>query len=57
MPADFPKQWLTFCVEGTVNDLQTYLGTTKHGKSLVALTSHGGALQVGYPDFVSRMLA
>lgn len=56
MPADLPKQWRTFCVEGTVNDIETYLGTTKHGKSLVALASRGDALQVGYPEFVSRML-
>lgn len=55
MPEAYPKKWLTFCVEGSIEDIEAFLGGT--GKPLVALLSLREALQVGYPHFVHAVSA
>ncbi|CAN0053592.1 unnamed protein product [Scytosiphon promiscuus] len=53
MPEAYPKKWMTFCVEGSIDAVEAFLGGT--GKPLVALLSHREALQVGYPQFVDMV--
>jgi len=54
MPEAYPENWVTFCAEGSTEGIEAFLGGA--GKPLVALLSHRGALQVGYPQFV-RMIS
>ncbi len=53
MPGAYPKSWVTFCVEGRTEGIETFLGGA--GKPLVALLSKREALQVGYPQFVQMI--
>lgn len=53
MNEDYPKKWLTFCAEGSLDVIEAFLGST--GKPLVALMSLRGALQIGYPQFVEMI--
>lgn len=50
MPEAYPRDWITFCAEGSVESIEAFLGGA--GKPLVALFSLREALQVGYPQFV-----
>lgn len=54
MPEDYPTKWLTFCAEGTVEEIEAFIGS-KDGKPLVPLLSLRGVLQVGYPQFVQMI--
>lgn len=54
MPEDYPTKWLTFCAEGTVEEVEAFIGS-KDGKPLVPLLSLRGVLQVGYPQFMQMI--
>lgn len=53
IPEAYPRNWITFCAEGSVESIEGFLGGA--GKPLVALLSIRGALQVGYPQFVQMI--
>lgn len=50
MPEAYPRDWITFCAEGSVEGIEAFLAEA--GKPLVGLLSLREALQVGYPQFV-----
>ncbi|CAM9786024.1 unnamed protein product [Pylaiella littoralis] len=53
IPEGHPKNWITFCAEGTLESMERFL--EGKGRPLVALFSLREALQAGYPRFVQIM--
>lgn len=50
-----PSKWLTFCVEGSQDALEAFLGA--EGKVLVPLLSHPQNLHMSYPNFIFSVSA